>query len=137
MAGFRISVDLSGMDRVQRMAPQQAERWLAGYAEDLVTATKQSFGTSPPGRSHSVGQGRTHVASRPGYPPNVDTGQLRSSVRQERTGHLQRTVLVGAEYAERLEFGGGRTAARPFLRPQFDDFGKRMESDARRNLNIR
>lgn len=53
--------------------------------------------------------------SRPGDPPNVQTGRLRGSVASEASGN---TVRIGTnvEYGRHLELGTSRMAPRPWLR---------------------
>jgi len=59
-----------------------------------------------------------HRASAPGEAPATDTGALVRSIRVEHTpGTGTARVVVGAEYAAKLEFGTRTIAPRPFLRP--------------------
>jgi HK97 gp10 family phage protein len=62
-------------------------------------------------------QGGSHVASRPGEPPNWDTGQLATSITNARTGLLTAETVSNAPYSAALEFGTSRMAARPFMKP--------------------
>lgn len=64
--------------------------------------------------------GPGHVPSRPGQPPNADTGVLHTSIVAVQTGELQAQVHVNAPYASELEYGTSRMAARPFLQPAVD-----------------
>jgi HK97 gp10 family phage protein len=56
-------------------------------------------------------------ASKEGRPPNVQTGDLRNSIRTERAGLF--AVIVGPSvfYGKFLECGTRLMAARPFMRP--------------------
>jgi HK97 gp10 family phage protein len=65
----------------------------------------------------SKGGGKDHVPSKPGDPPHVQTGVLRSSIKVEWDG--ERRVVVGPSvaYGRHLEFGTRKVAARPFMRP--------------------
>ena len=123
-----ITVDVSGLDRLLREEPGKVESWLDGFAESIVTDVKLSFGSSPPGESYTRG-GVTHVASQPGYPPNVDIGTLTNTIRQEKTGPLERQVMDGVDYGIHLEDGTEHIEPRPFMRPAFDRAGARMERD--------
>lgn len=134
--GIEVSLDMTEWERVMREYPGKVNVWMDGLAEDTVTDTKLSMGTSPPGRVYSRGEGRVHVASLPGYPPNVDYAVLINAIEWEPTGRFERTVSVGTEYAEGLEDGTSETAARPFLRPAFDRLRQRIEPDARQNLSL-
>lgn len=69
------------------------------------------------GRLYRRGKNRWHRASAPGEAPATDTGLLASSGYQKQVGPLLREVGFTADYAPYLEFGTGRIAPRPFLRP--------------------
>lgn len=65
-------------------------------------------------------QGKGHVPSRPGEPPNRDTGNLDGSIGARKTGPMQAEMFEGgkkAPYAVFLEFGTTTMAERPHLRP--------------------
>ena len=134
---IEVRVNTKGLDEAIRNDPQKVGRWLSAFTEDLVSRIKLSFGTSPGGRVYKRGT-RTHTASAPGFPPNVDMGTLRSSIYWESTGELERTVYAGTEYAEYLEDGAEDAGieARPFMKPAFDDAQNRIEADAAANLGL-
>ena len=77
-------------------------------------------------RSISAGSvsGAGHVASKPGEPPNRDTGDLQSGLENIQTGPLTAEVRAGtgakSAHARPLEFGTSKMAARPFMRPARD-----------------
>jgi hypothetical protein len=60
--------------------------------------------------------GPDHIPSKPGEPPNADTGRLHGAIDVERRGELTAEVVSAAPYAD-LEFGTVGVAARPYLRP--------------------
>lgn len=131
-----VQIDLSGLERVLREEPEKAARWLDGVAEAMVTEMVLSFGTSPPGATYTRGS-VAHVASQPGYPPNVDTNALRGSMTWEPTGPLERTIMDGVEHGILLEDGTEDMLPRPFVRPVFDRWASgELERDARRRLNL-
>lgn len=130
-----VKIDLSGLDGLLRSEPGKLETWLDGVAESIVTDVKLSFGSSPPGESYTRG-GITHVASQPGYPPNVDIGTLTNTIHQERTGTLERTVMDGTDYGIHLEDGTEHIEPRPFMRPAFDRARAHIEQDAASNLGL-
>lgn len=130
-----IKVDVSGLEKLLQEEPHKVEAWLSSLAESIVTDVKLSFGTSPSGASYTRG-GTTHVASQPGYPPNVDIGTLMNTIRQEKTGTLEYQVMDGVEYGLYLEDGTEHIDPRPFMRPAFDAAGARMEQDAANNLGL-
>lgn len=72
--------------------------------------------------------GRGHVASKPGEPPNRDTGHLDSSIVVTRTGPVSASISANAPHAKPLEFGTSKMAARPFMRPAASR-GRRVVTD--------
>lgn len=73
------------------------------------------------GRSYPRGKDRVHVASAPGEPPAPDTGNLRARTQADTDlrhdgDDLTGRVVANVDYAEALEVGTERMAARPFLR---------------------
>lgn len=62
-------------------------------------------------------QGKGHVPSLPGEPPNWDTGQLATNITNTRTGVLTSETVSNAPYSADLEVGNSRMAARPFMKP--------------------
>lgn len=141
--GIRVTVDVSGLDRLLKEEPQRVGRWLRGVGEQMVGDIKLSMGTSPPGITYRRGPknkkgAKTHTASKPGYAPNVDIGTLRASIHLEKqSGPYEYHISDGVIYGKYLEFGTARgMAARPFMRPVFDKWQKQIEDDARKNLNL-
>lgn len=82
-------------------------------------------------RSISAGSvsGAGHVPSRPGEPPNRDTGNLQARLKTAPTGPISAEVRSEAPYAASLEFGTSKMAARPYMRPARD---KELEPSRRR-----
>lgn len=66
--------------------------------------------------------GKSHTPSKPGEPPNNDTGNLAddANIRSERTGLTEAEVSSNATYSAALEFGTSKMAARPFMQPAAD-----------------
>ena len=64
--------------------------------------------------------GKNHVPSKPGEPPNQDTGVLAGNIETTRAGRLRVRVTSKAPYSAPLEFGTSKMAARPFMRPARD-----------------
>jgi hypothetical protein len=135
---MQVTVNTQGLQKALREDPKKVKRWLNGFTEDLVGGIKLSFNTSPPGRVYRRGKTKTHTASSPGFPPNVDMGALRESIYWEETGAMETTVYVGVEYGEYLEDGAedAGIAARPFMGPAFADAQNRIENDAAKNLGL-
>jgi HK97 gp10 family phage protein len=61
--------------------------------------------------------GKNHVPSRPGEPPNEDTGVLRTHIDVTQVAPLVVHVSSNAPYSAALERGTSRMAARPFMGP--------------------
>jgi HK97 gp10 family phage protein len=59
--------------------------------------------------------GKNHVPSRPGEPPNQDTGVLANNIETVQTGPLTVEVSSNAPYAAALEYGTSKMAARPYM----------------------
>ena len=70
---------------------------------------------------HSITEGavsgKNHVPSKPGEPPNEDTGTLRRNITVTQVGPLHVRVSSNAPYSSHLEFGTSKMAARPFMGP--------------------
>ena len=61
-----------------------------------------------------------HVPSKPGEPPNNDTGVLARGIETVQLAPLVVEVSSNAPYSNALEFGTSKMAARPFMRPARD-----------------
>lgn len=61
--------------------------------------------------------GKGHVPSKPGEPPNEDTGHLRSNIETTQPAPLRVEVSSNAKYAVALEAGTSKMAARPYMGP--------------------
>lgn len=64
--------------------------------------------------------GRNHVPSRPGEPPNNDTGVLAGNIETNQIAPLIVEVSSNAPYAADLELGTSKMEARPYMRPARD-----------------
>lgn len=71
--------------------------------------------------------GKNHVPSKPGEPPNQDTGVLAGNIETTRAGKLRVRVTSKAGYSSALEFGTSKMAARPFMRPARDKMRPQIE----------
>ncbi len=135
MANPKIVLDTKGLQQLKRTEPEKVAKWLDMKAEGLVTDIKLSFNTSPPGQTYQRG-GVSHTASQPGYPPNVDIGTLRSTIRWERDGQFTRKIMDGVNYGIHLEDGTERIAPRPFMQPAFKRLEQTIEADAKSELGL-
>lgn len=74
--------------------------------------------------------GVEHQASAPGESPASDTGRLAGSIRTNYDhANLTGYVNVATEYAEGLEFGTARVAARPYARPTLAEKAPEIRED--------
>lgn len=82
----------------------------------------------------SIGAGAGGTPSRPGRPPNRQTGELQDGLRvtNPRPGLVQ--VESHAPHSEALEFGTSKIAARPFLRPARDKVKRELPKEARKAI---
>lgn len=79
--------------------------------------------------------GKNHVPSRPGQPPNNDTGVLAGNIEvvNKRPGVVE--VSSNAPYSEYLEYGTSKMAARPFMRPTRDKMEKPVRRFVQQGIN--
>lgn len=61
--------------------------------------------------------GRGHIPSKPGEPPNENTGTLRRGIVVTQPAPLRVRISATAPYSGFLEFGTSRMLARPFMGP--------------------
>lgn len=80
-------------------------------------------------RSISAGSvsGKGHVPSKPGEPPNRDTGVLQANIEAQLVEPLVAEVSSNAPYAAALEFGSSKVAARPSMRPARDKMAPKIQ----------
>jgi len=99
---------LKVMNQRMRAGAQTVGQQVSGRAKNLVSRPNPG-GVNP---------------SAPGEPPKLVTGQLRNSIdyRVDTSANsVTVTVQAAAPYAGYLEFGTVKMAARPFLRPAFEE----------------
>tara|TARA_S200002703_G_scaffold154303_3_gene156905 strand:+ start:737 stop:1156 length:420 start_codon:yes stop_codon:yes gene_type:complete len=134
-SGIEIKIDDKKLKGMIKKHPKRADDWLAGVAQEMVNDIKLSFGTSPAGKTYKRGK-KVHIASQPGYPPNVDTQALRGSINSERMAMLSYEIRDGVEYGYELEMGSEKVAPRPFMQPVFEEWRKKIVLDAKKNLKL-
>ena len=81
------------------------------------------------GRSITAGSvsGKGHVPSRPGEPPNNDTGVLARNIETVQVEPFRVEVTSNAPYSVALEFGTSKMAARPFMGPAIQSTRKKVQ----------
>ncbi len=117
-AAGELMAKITGVDRAKRRiaglaGPEKIA--LVGKAlfvgGDMIKAEAQHLITQ------GAVSGKNHVPSKPGEPPNEDTGHLRSGIIVTQPGPLRVRVSSNAAYSGHLEFGTSKMAARPFMGP--------------------
>lgn len=83
---------------------------------------------------HSGGK-HQHVPSKPGQPPNNDTGGLRNSISVAQLSPLTARVKADAPHAAALEFGTSKMAERPYMRPARDKVRPKAQRLLRKRIN--
>lgn len=135
MADLQIKVDMRKLQNIINNEPARADAWLRGVGMQILGDIQLSFGTSPDGKTHTRGTVK-HVASQPGYPPNIDTGALRGSMGLRKLGNMTYEIHDGVEYGVHLELGTEKMAARPFVNPVFAEWQTKIMDDAKQKLDI-
>lgn len=125
------------VERMRRLTSPSALRQIgavvhAGADAIRAEAHRSISRGSSSGRSGGKHQ---HVASRPGEPPNRDTGDLQAKLKTVKDGPLAAQVLSEAEHSEPLELGTSKMEARPFLRPARDKLAPEIRRDMARRIN--
>jgi hypothetical protein len=126
MAAVTVRLDLSKLQAIERLTPGRASDLVMELALMTEKDVKESMGSGPPGRSYTRG-GKTHVASKPGYPPAVDTGTLSNSYQSQRRGRFAASLSSDQEHALYMEYGApaANIAPRPHLLPAVERTAQR------------
>jgi len=108
---------MAGLEKAKKEYDRRAQRAIKKGALLFVREVKIELSKTGTGKHYRRGR-KVHIASAPGQPPAVDTGQLRASithlVEREFRAWIGR-VGTNLEKAAPLEFGTSRMAARPFM----------------------
>lgn len=116
VARLEVRIKKNDLPRLLRATPTEADQAIEAVAREGERYSKTLMNTSPPGRTYQR-RSTTHTASRPGFPPNIDTGTLVNSIHVEPAGRMKRLLVDGVEYGVFLEFGATNLAPRPFFGP--------------------
>ena len=84
---------------------------------EIERSSKESMQGPKSGRLYERAGGRMHQASAPGEAPAIDLGLLANSIQTKLESDLSGIVYTNTAYAEPLEFGSIKMAARPFMTP--------------------
>ena len=81
------------------------------------------FIRSLPGRAAKpVSDVATYVVQQAqSYAPIGETGQLHDNISFQMTGDAEATIICDVPYAEYVEYGTSKMAARPFMTPALED----------------
>lgn len=129
---FETRVEIKGakevqdlIKRMQREGDKKLEKMLAEGALNTENVSKRSIQQhQSAGITYQRGN-TTHTASRPGQPPNTDTGNLVNNITISKiSGGYDVGSRTGAPYGLWLEFGTLKTAARPWLTPAYEKIVK-------------
>lgn len=101
-------------DRLRRMAGPETTRRVG---EALFAAGKELEVEAQLSITRGAVSGKSHVPSRPGEPPNQDTGVLANNIETVQVEVTRVQVSSNAPYAAELEFGTSKMAERPYMRP--------------------
>lgn len=121
MSAFNLATRISGVQKVVDTINQletairrdTVVRGLELAAIQIHETAVKSMRQQSQGRRYG-----NHVASKPGDPPNIDTGRLVNSIKWEVDENaLSAVVGTNLEYGTHLEFGTTKMAARPWLGP--------------------
>lgn len=135
--------DRRKLQQLIRDVPGNADALLRGAATEMVGDVQESFGAGVTfgavgrdARGRFTKRERTSTPSKPGDPPNVQSGDLRGSIRFSRDGTLRYLVHDGVEYGAFLELGTDRMAARPFINPVFEEWRQRKFGQFARDFGV-
>lgn len=120
---MKITGDKRHAARLRKMADPKVQREIAKgilVAADEVKAEAQRLITTG-----SI-SGAGHIPSKPGDPPNADTGHLHSNIEATRIGPMSAQVESKADYGAALERGTSKMAARPYMAPALARKRKRI-----------
>lgn len=98
-----ILLNMDGLLKLERELGPSVEDVLQKLAQDTDLYIKSNWSLTSP--------------SAPGDAPAVDTGNLANSISTERVNEAEWHLNVDAAYAEVLEYGTKKMAARPFVLP--------------------
>lgn len=120
-AGFRQAIE------------RPAKLAIEDYVFDLKAKFAELLGGIKSGRVYfrpKPASGK-YRASAPGQPPAIRTGNLFRSIRESFPRPLTGQIVIGAPYAEYLERGTSRMAARPFVAPAIKSVAARFNQGVR------
>ena len=115
---LRVTVDTSGILRHKRDLDRKLGRALDEVAADIAGNARGRFG----GRGRKRKRGG-YIASRPGQPPNISSGDLKRSIHVTGRGPEERRIVATAPYAGFVALNMDRR----FLLPAFQTIAPNIE----------
>lgn len=135
--------DRTKLQQLIRQTPGRADALLRGAATEMVGDIKESFGAGVAfgevgrdSRGRFTKRERTSAPSTPPNPPNVQSGDLRASIRYSRDGKLRFLIHDGVIYGVFHELGTDRLPARPFINPVFEEWRARKFGEYARDFGV-
>lgn len=122
---MKLQAEISGSDALakalKKLGPAAVQIFGEGLERAVIRIQEvavKSMREVSQGRAYPRGGGKMHVASKPGDPPNIDTGWLAKNVTWEIDKKaLEARVGTNVEYGQNLETGTMEIAPRPWLGP--------------------
>ena len=109
---------ITGRDRVvARLNGAAGEKTIREVGKALFAGGELIRGEAAHLITEGAVSGKNHVPSKPGEPPNEDTGVLRTHIETTQPAPLRVEVSSNAPYAVELEAGTSKMAARPYMKP--------------------
>lgn len=109
---------ISGRDRVTaRLSGAAGEKVVREVGQALFAGGELIRAEAAHLITEGATSGKGHIPSKPGEPPNEDTGHLRINIETTQPAPLRVEVSSNAGYAVELEAGTSKMAARPYMRP--------------------
>lgn len=111
-------VKITGDDRhLRRVRRLRGRELVSALGKDVFVAADRVRGEAQFLIAKGSIQGKGHVPSAPGEPPNLNKGVLTAGITARRTGALRAVAESAAPYAVHLEWGTSRMEERPYMRP--------------------
>jgi HK97 gp10 family phage protein len=118
---------LGALERESKAGSIEAVQKSVFLIHKTAVESIQDNGDGTPQVRYRNGRRRTVLASRPGDPPNTDTGRLVQSIKFDfQNGGLIGRVGTNLRYGAYLEFGTSDMAARPWLAPAIRETAKEV-----------
>lgn len=119
-------IDSEGRKRVQRAVNANAIEYHRKVRNSISKPSGRHvlyyyWGKGHEGRKRGIRRGIKHWSSKPGMPPNSNTGTLRGKITITKARGIGTVAFVksGAKYSRALEMAKDRGKRRPFMGPMY------------------